>query len=206
MADLRDNRMLDYRLVLPPGWVRIPLDDDAEPAIAQIARQAGQRSGNLSVRAIVQSGLRDAVAGARRSEGLHLYMPTELVLGVPVPLSIVVTAPKPTSGSLTDALLSFSARSPSTAVELGGRLGVRQHTDVAAVFDAEGELKIPATRRITYLVVPPTGDRLLGITGSILRFDVPDAEAMTAAVEQLFDAMSESLRFRNEASEARSTA
>jgi hypothetical protein len=186
----------DYGLVLPPGWVRIPLDDGAEAAVTKLASQAGQRSGNLDVRAIVLRGLRDAVAGARKSEGLHLYLPTELVLGVPVPLSIVVTAPKPSSGALTDALLSFASRSPSTAVELGGHLGVRQSTDVAAVPDENGEVRIPGTRRISYLVVPPSGDRLLGITGSIVKFDVPDSEAMTAAVEQLFDAMSETLRFR----------
>jgi hypothetical protein len=67
---------------------------------------------------------------------------------------------------------------------------------VAAVPDENGEVRIPGTRRISYLVVPPSGDRLLGITGSIVKFDVPDSEAMTAAVEQLFDAMSETLRFR----------
>jgi hypothetical protein len=186
---------LNYRLVLPPGWERIPLDDEAEAVITRIA----QRSPSLDARAIVMTGLRDAVTGARKTDALHLYIPTEPVLGVPVPLSIVVTAPKPPSGSLSDALLTFAARTPSTAVELGGNLGVRQQKDLPAALSPEGEMQIPPTRRITYLVVPPSGDRLLAITGSIITFDIPDSEAVTAAVEQLFDAMSSTLRFSEEA-------
>jgi hypothetical protein len=186
---------LNYRLVLPPGWEAIAVDGHADAAIARIAR----RVSDLNARAIVLTGLRDAIAGARKSEALHLYIPVEPVLGVPVPLSIVVTAPKPPAGSLSDALLSFSARSPSTAVELGGHLGVRQQKDVPAELTPGGEMRVPATRRITYLVVPPHGDRLLAITGSIILFDIPDREEVTSAVEQLFDAMCASLRFSDKA-------
>ncbi|WP_104087873.1 MULTISPECIES: hypothetical protein [unclassified Cryobacterium] len=85
---------------------------------------------------------------------------------------------------------------------MGGRLAVRQAGDVPVVLTANGELQIPASRRISYAIVPPTGDRLLVVTGSMLRMDTPEADDLLDAVEQLFDAMALTIRFAPTAARA----
>ena len=112
-------------------------------------------------------------------------------------MSIVVTAPKPPTSAttMTDALLAFAARGQSSATEVGGHLAVRQWSDALAVVDEKGKIRAPATRRVSYLIAPPFGDRLLAITGSMLRPDIPDGEDAVAALELLFDAIAMTLRF-----------
>ncbi|MBC7590521.1 MAG: hypothetical protein H7226_05685 [Salinibacterium sp.] len=148
--------------------------------------------------------LREVMRGAQIVSGTDLYLPTELIHGAPVPLSIIVSAPQLAAGenSAADALLAFAARGGATPVEVGGRLAVRQAGDVPVVLAANGELQIPASRRISYAIVPPTGDRLLVVTGSMLRMDTPEADDLLDAVEQLFDAMALTIRFAPTAARA----
>lgn len=198
MADL-----VDYLLVLPPGWARIPLDErastasSASSAIVNRAVASAPAGTQANVRRFVTARLREVVRGAQTVSGIDLYLPTELIDGAPVPLSIVMSAPQLADGdnSAADALLAFAARGGATAVEVGGRLAVRQAGDAPAVLAASGELQIPQSRRISYAIVPPTGDRLLVVTGSMLRVDTPDADDLLDAVEQLFDAMALTIRF-----------
>ncbi|WP_105035305.1 hypothetical protein [Cryobacterium aureum] len=199
--------LVDYLLVLPPGWARIPLDERASAASSAIVNRAVANapiSAQAQVRRFVTKQLRDVTQGAQTISGTDLYLPTELIDGAPVPLSISSSAPQLTAGenSAADALLAFAARGGATAVEVGGRLAVRQAGDVPVVIAANGELQIPASRRISYAIVPPTGDRLLVVTGSMLRMDTPDVDDLLDAVEQLFDAMALTIRFAPTAARA----
>lgn len=189
-----------YRLVLPAGWEHLPLDAGADAVIRRITDRAIQRSPPThaaQLRSVMSSRLSEAVRGARQGSGVALYLPMEPVQGVPVPMSIVVTAPKPPTSAttMTDALLAFAARGQSSATEVGGHLAVRQWSDALAVVDEKGKIRAPATRRVSYLIAPPFGDRLLAITGSMLRPDIPDGEDVVAALELLFDAIAMTLRF-----------
>lgn len=199
--------LVDYLLVLPPGWARIPLDERASAASSAIVDRAvanAPADAQANVRRFVTARLREVVRGAQIVSGTDLYLPTELIHGAPVPLSIIVSAPQLAAGenSAADALLAFAARGGATAVEVGGRLAVRQAGDVPVVLTANGELQIPASRRISYAIVPPTGDRLLVVTGSMLRMDTPEADDLLDAVEQLFDAMALTIRFAPTAARA----
>ncbi|KGJ82331.1 hypothetical protein GY21_00735 [Cryobacterium roopkundense] len=191
---------VDYRLVLPPGWARIPLDERAPTASNVVVNRAVTNapvSAQSQVRRFVTAQLREVVQGARSVSGVDLYLPVDLVDGAPVALSIVVSAPElpESENSAADALLAFAARGGATAVEVGGRLAVRQAGDAAAVFGDDGQLQIPESRRISYAIVSPIGDRLLIVTGSMLRLPTPDADRVMDALEQLFDAMALSVRF-----------
>jgi hypothetical protein len=194
------SERIDYRLVLPPGWARIPLDERAPAASSAIVNRAVQNSpiGSQSqVRRFVSNQLREVVQGARTVSGIDLYLPVELVAGAPLALSIVVSAPQlpESENSAADALLAFAARGGATAVEVGGRLAVRQVGEAPAVVGGDGQLKVPESRRISYAIVPPTGDRLLIVTGSMLRIPTANADRVLDALEQLFDAMALSVRF-----------
>ncbi|WP_104083817.1 hypothetical protein [Cryobacterium sp. Y11] len=194
------SERIDHRLVLPPGWARIPLDERAPAASSAIVNRAVQNSpiGSRSqVRRFVSNQLREVVQGARSVSGVDLYLPVELVAGAPLALSIAVSAPQlpESENSAADALLAFAARGGATAVEVGGRLAVRQVGEAPAVVGGDGQLKVPESRRISYAIVPPTGDRLLIVTGSMLRIPTANADRVLDALEQVFDAMALSVRF-----------
>ena len=197
---------LPYWLAVPEGWHRIPLDiatsgsDPAGTAVRDLVRSVGRElppHQATRARSIVRAALDSAVAQARGAGGVDLYVPLDLVAGAPVPLGIVVSEPVPPAGSGTpeDVLLRFAARGESRATEIGGVLAVRRVSDEKPRTGPDG-IDVPPTRRISYLAAVPGTSRWLSVTASIARFDMPDGERVSAAVEELFDAIASTLRFR----------
>ncbi|MCM2421312.1 hypothetical protein [Streptomyces sp. RKAG293] len=85
-----------YRLVLPPGWGRIPLREGTEDAIRGIVTTAfdGSRGDAVAqVRVRLEGRLRELAVRARRDgAGLDLYLPVRPRGGAaPVPASFVVS-------------------------------------------------------------------------------------------------------------------
>jgi hypothetical protein len=193
---------INYRFVLPPGWVHIPVDDEADDAVAHLARKAAARvepSKRATAETFLREKLDEAVAQARASSGQDLYLPTEPVQGMPLPLSIVVGETRPpgkgVSFSAADALLSFASRSPdSRASAIDGELAVRSTSVIAATDE------FPGSRRVTYLVCTPAPNpRLMLITAAILTIDVEGFPEIADSLEFLFDSMVATIRFERKA-------
>ncbi|MDJ0342751.1 hypothetical protein QMK19_23445 [Streptomyces sp. H10-C2] len=85
-----------YRLVLPPGWGRIPLREGTEDAIRVIVREAfdGSRGDRVAqVRVRLEGRLQELAVRARRDgAGLDLYLPVRpRGAAAPVPASFVMS-------------------------------------------------------------------------------------------------------------------
>jgi hypothetical protein len=193
---------IDYRFVLPPGWVHIPVDDQADDAVAALARKAAARvepSKRAKAETFLREQLEQAVARARAGKGQDLYLPTEPVQGMPLPISIVVGETRPpgdgVSFSTSEALLSFASRSTeSRASAIDGELAVRSTTVVPATDE------LPGSRQVTYLVCTPAPDpRLMLITAAILTIDVEGFPEIADSLEFLFDSMVATIRFERQA-------
>jgi len=193
---------INYRFVLPPGWVHIPVDDEADDAVAALARKAAARvepSKRAKAETFLREQLEQAVAGASAGKGQDLYLPTEPVQGMPLPISIVVGETRPpgdgVSFSTADALLSFASRSTgSRASAIDGELAVRATTVVPATDE------LPGSRQITYLVCTPAPNpRLMLITAAILALDVEGFPEIADSLEFLFDSMVATIRFERQA-------
>ena len=199
MATMTDR--VPYRLIRPPGWIHIVLDDSADAAARAIAERiaSGAPAANRAqARQFFTTMITGAITEARENGGQDLYLPTELVDGIPLSMSIVVAvSPRsPDSGTPSEALLAFAANDETAkAVTVDNQLGVRRFVDVPAQVDADGGVTQPASRRITYLMVPPHDERVMLITSSILRLDIPDGEELLEAMEFLFDSIVTTVRF-----------
>lgn len=96
-----DHAVDGYRLVLPPGWDRIPLREGTDEAIRRIVRSAFPDGGGrvvhrgdemAAVKMRVHGRLRELAAHARDdAAGIDLYLPVRVRGGVPVPASFVVS-------------------------------------------------------------------------------------------------------------------
>ena len=195
---------IEYRFVLPPGWVQIALDDSADKTVRDIARTAAAAV-EPENRVVAESFLRDqltsVVAQARANGGQDLYVPTAPVEGMPLPMSIVVSEIIPPGDgarfSSSDALVSFASRSAdSTATTIDGQLAVRSSGVIPADDDR------PETRRLSYLVCTPGPPRLMLITGAIVQLDLEGFDHIDSALELLFDSMTATIRFQREVAPA----
>lgn len=198
-----------YRLIQPPGWVHLVIDDQVDAAISALAHELVRESPleqRVQIEGLLRNQLRTSVEKAREIGGQDVYLPTKQVGGIPLAMSIVVASSPPKSSSSTstpnDALLAFAARNDSAqAKTVDGQLAVRKVIDVAAELDDNGQLLQPASRRITYLIVTPGEvSRMMVLTGSILNLDVVDGDELVEAMEFLFDSIVTTVRFeRSEA-------
>lgn len=83
-----------YALVLPPGWRRIPLRRGTEPGVRRVLDHAFEgmpRDEVFTYRRDLEARLWQRVADAREADGLDLYLPVELMHGISVPASILVS-------------------------------------------------------------------------------------------------------------------
>ncbi len=196
-----DRKRVGYRIVLPPGWLRIPLDEKADARgrelVAAVAARA-QPQARAEIQRFLGLQLQTALRLARENGGQDFYLPTLPVDGVPLSMSVVVSviAPPPgASGSASEALLSFTTGDETAeAATLGQQLAIRRHSDADAIY-TDGELTTPASRRITYLTTPPGDSRLMLVTASILKLEAEGADEITDAIEFLFDALVRTIRF-----------
>ena len=195
--------MLDrmtYDLVLPPGWVRIPADERAEPtarAIIQSIVKDLPPHQATKARTFMRQQMTSAIAYARQSNGLDLFLPVAPVAGAPVPASIVVSRLRPTDDARSpqEVLLAFAARGGAAATQLDGVLAVRRVVELPASTGGADRPEGPASRQVTYLAHASWLDQWVSITASIVRLPMPDADEMVDAVQILVDAIVDTFRF-----------
>jgi hypothetical protein len=184
-----------YRVVLPPGWVRIPLRDGAEQAIDAVLEPkfAGLPADRYGpVRAELRKRLMAQVQTARRNEGIDLYLPVEQIGGVTVAASVVVgllrfsTLETP---SAEDVLVLLAADGEGARLtELDGAGAVRTDRVEPGQEGREDEHAF-GSRRVDYVTaIPDDPDAWLSISFSTVADGDPSGPVADLLVE-LFDAI-----------------
>jgi hypothetical protein len=193
-----------YALVLPPGWVRVPLRSGTDEVLAGIldrtfAGLPADRYGPL--RSELEGRLRRQVRTARANGGLDLYLPVERVHGATLAASFVVAevsfdderAPAP---AVLAALLGKDG--DESVVTVGGTVAVRsQRTTVAAPRDED---ELPGSRRVEYLVpVPGDGRRWVTLAFSTVAPSGDGPDDLAGVLTDLFDAVVTTFRWEHPA-------
>lgn len=196
----------DYHLVLPPGWVRIPLDDRAAERVVLLAAQqaaeapTGTREG---VRTRLVRLMQQAVREAQDSGGTDVLMSVGSVGRVPVSASCLVSF-LPAEG-VGLGQLEAQLREKGGSVEVvvvSGAPALRRSSQRELPYD-EGQavtlatgtglpleqLSDPVAHEVAYLVPLPGSRDLLAFT-----FTTAQRQLAEALVE-LFDAVMSTMRW-----------
>lgn len=190
-----------YRLVLPPGWVRIPLRDDPGASVDAILDKSFRdlpKDKYGPIRSELRKSLMKQVDAARDNEGVDLYLPVERVHGATIAASFVVSVvaingvETPQPEDVLTALVSNS--DGASFADVDGAPAVRTETVVAPVEGADDESQF-GSRRVSYLVAIPEGlDRWMSATFSTVGDGDPEGDVATLLIE-LFDAVMSTLRW-----------
>jgi hypothetical protein len=187
-------------IVVPPGFVRISLAHEPGRVLEALVRQAAERAPEdrrSMVATFVRKQLRDAVTSARAQKASDLILSTELVEGLPVPGSLVISRvqmPASEPRGARELLISWIAKG-GRPIDLDGVAGVRRVRDVAATEER------PGYRQVAYLAHLDWEEQWLLISCSILRIDDAEYAQTLAALETLFDAIVQTVSIeRTEAS------
>ena len=193
------SRVIDgapYTILLPPGWVRFPVDDTTDETLAAlidgVVRQApAERRG--AVHEMLSDAVRGSLAAARSKNAIDLIVSLGEVGGLPVPASIVAfPLEAPQDGRSAEETLVGLARAGTRAIEIDGLPAIRR------VVDSAGDESAPAHRAVNYIVHVPWQSRWLLFTASILSSDDPGYREVGEALEALMDAMVSTVRFTKE--------
>jgi hypothetical protein len=195
-----------YRLILPPGWTRIPVRDDPKPALDDILSRsfAGLPKDKYGpLQAELRKKLLAQIATARESQGIDLYLPIERVHGLTVAASFVVAIMEFDSVETPDAedvLIAYAAQSDdATVAEIDSAPAVRTERIVAAAEGASPEDEASyGSRRVDYVIaIPDSADMWLSVSFSTLGDGDPDGDVAKLLVE-LFDAIMSTFRWQVE--------
>lgn len=195
-----------FNLVPPPGWDVIPLHTGTEEAMDHIVRKAvaqlpvGFPKDDIpKARLKLTQEMKKVVRGARAKGGMTLYLPTERLHGVALPVSIVASEPievprvRPASGP--DAVLATLASVTPGAVTrtLDDTAALRSEREVPA--DVAQGVDV-AHRRVEYFLPVPdsTPDQYLAFSFSALIAPGSDPAFYDILVE-LFDAVMGTFRW-----------
>ncbi|MFF8013988.1 hypothetical protein [Streptomyces sp. NPDC007929] len=195
-----------FNLVPPPGWDVIPLHTGTQEATDRIVRKAVRqlpagfpKDDIPKVRLKLTQELKKVVRRASAKGGMTLYLPTERLHGVALPVSIVASEPieiprvRPSSGP--EAVLAALASETTGAElrELDDTAALRSERDVPA--DAAQGVDV-AHRQVEYLVPIPdsTPDRYITFSFSALIAPGSDPAFYDTLVE-LFDAVMRTFRW-----------
>lgn len=199
----------DFQLLLPPGWVRVPIDDRVAERVVTVAsiltRDVPPDHRETARRALVHV-LQLAVADAENAGGTDLVLSVGSVGGIALAASCVVTfLPRhtPELEALVDELrdsggdVSIVTVASSTAVRRRTRSELEH--DPAVVAEVAGDMgvgrppdappPVTVTDQVTYFVPVPGGDDLLVFT-----FGTTQPELGEALVT-LFDAIMSTMRW-----------
>lgn len=193
--------LIGYRLVLPPGWLRIPLREDPQAVVAGLLDRSFAdlpRDSYGPFRSELEKRIREMIRLAQDNEGIDLYVPVERMHGRIVPASFLVAllsfdtveTPEP-----QDVLAAYAGDSEgATIVEVGGAPSVRTEVVVPPVPDAVDE-SLLGSWRVTYLVPIVQGrDSWLTLTFSTAGDGQGDVEVAELLVS-LFDAIVSTFRW-----------
>ncbi|WP_329052694.1 hypothetical protein OG873_25040 [Streptomyces violaceus] len=195
-----------FNLVPPPGWDVIPLHTGTQEAMDRIVHKAVRqlpagfpKDDIPKARLKLIQEMKKVVRRARAKGGMTLYLPTERLHGVALPVSIVASEPieiprvRPNSGPEA-VLAALASETPGAEVrELDDTAALRSERDVPA--DAAQGVDV-AHRRVEYLVPIPnsTPDRYLTFSFSALIAPGSDPAFYDTLVE-LFDAVMSTFRW-----------
>ncbi|MFF4825335.1 hypothetical protein ACFY20_20325 [Streptomyces sp. NPDC001312] len=190
-----------YSLVLPPGWRQIPLRKGTERAVMRVLDHAFEgmpRDEVFAYRRDLEARLWQRIEDARKADGLDLYLPVELMHGISVPASILVSETRLTGGEGLDpqeaALLMAGSEGRREVVDLDGAPAVR--AERTAQPDPELGAEFPS-RRVDYQVpVPGQSWRWLTVAFSTVGAEDVDGELSLLLVD-LFDAVMTTFRWRS---------
>jgi hypothetical protein len=208
VTEIRQRVATGYRLVLPPGWCRIPLRHGTNAAIRELLDAKFRHLPRDTVapyRAEIERRLKQRVAQARPAGGVDMYFPVEITEIGPLPASFVVSEirldlPSNTSNadpSLVVASLTADALDEPGAriVDIDGASGVRTEELVGAKPDAEFPY---ASRGVKYVLPMP------GVSGRwlLVMFATPGAAdpagKLADLLVELFDAIMGTFRWTQE--------
>ncbi|MDI5969795.1 hypothetical protein POF50_010680 [Streptomyces sp. SL13] len=187
-----------YRLIIPPGWVRLPLRRGTEQALEdlvfsrlkQLPPEVSQDDG-MKYRLTVRRTVTRQITEAQGAGGLDLYLPLTTRYGVALAASFVVSehvvegSIPPKLESLLAGLKPVQGKARTSTQELAGTRAVRrEHVHPA---DPDHDVHV-VTRRVAYAVPVPNDERrMLSIVFSTPG-DGDVSSAFTHAVTELFDA------------------
>ncbi|CAL9296354.1 hypothetical protein [Streptomyces sp. SudanB66_2053] len=195
-----------FNLVPPPGWDVIPLRTGTREAMDRIVRKAvaqlppGFPKDDIpKARLKLTQEIKKVVRRASAKGGMTLYLPTERLHGVVLPVSIVasepIEIPRVRSSSGPEAVLAALASvTPGAQTrELDGVAALRSERDIPANGDKGVDV---AHRRVEYFVPVPdsTPDRYLTFSFSALIAPGSDLAFYDTLVE-LFDAVMGTFRW-----------
>ncbi|MFD7057944.1 hypothetical protein [Streptomyces sp. NPDC059906] len=197
---------IGFNLVPPPGWDVIPLRTGTQEAMDHIVRKAvaqlpvGFPKDDIpKARLKLTQEMKKVVRRARAKGGMTLYLPTERLHGVALPVSIVASAPidiprvRPAGGP--DAVLAALASvTPGAETRtLDDTAALRSEREVPA--DAAQGVDV-AHRRVAYFVPVPDSapDQYLAFSFSALIAPGSDPAFYDILVE-LFDAVMNTFRW-----------
>jgi hypothetical protein len=205
-----DTAVTGYRLVLPPGWKKIPLRTKrgANQAFAELAESAfGALPKNLprdkvtAFRIRLEQQTAAMIAEARGNGGVDLYIPVELMHSIPVAASFVVSQGAVGSPDQTDpaAVLAYLASESDTATLVTVADSMAMRTERTAGPEAAPDA--PAgSRRVDYVIsVPGCGDHWVIISFATLTWDGLD-DTFAKLIMELFDAIVSTFRWTKAAS------
>lgn len=198
--------MAGYTLVLPPGWVRIPVRRGTDAAVRAVVEEALKqvpksvpRDRLAPYRAELEGRLREMARQARDRGGVDLYLPVATRSLVPVSASFVVSEGKMnTPGGSAEQMVAYLAAQDDgdrRVVTVDGGAAVRAER----VAGPESAVELTAgSRRVEYMVpVPHEQDRWVFVVFSTLGAGDPDDD-IACALAELFDAIMSTFRWRRE--------
>jgi hypothetical protein len=194
-----------YRLVLPPGWVQVPVRDAAPGTAHEVISAAFKkppegipRDAFTSARIELERRLERMIAKARANGGLELFLACGHAYANPVPASFLV-AEGSLGGSCDDPLAVVTAIAEGAARD-GGKPGQLTALDGAPAARVEriaapGPEDDQASLRVEYTIPVPGGaGRWMVITFSTLGDGDPAGEH-AGLLAELFGAIMSTFRW-----------
>ena len=197
-----------YTLVLPPGWIQLPLHEGVDDAVRGVvdravsAAPADMPPDTLkAARRRIEGHLRATVAAARENGGTELYLPVERMGDLLVPSSFVVGVVRGELDADQDAVdvvprviaRMLAEDDSARPVEIDGAPAVRTQRRAPSRPDQQFGVDA-ASRRIDYvLAVPGAPGRWMSVSCTVL--EVADAPDVTELLVELFDAVMTTFRW-----------
>ncbi|WP_419995856.1 hypothetical protein [Streptomyces boninensis] len=200
-----------YELILPPGWVRIPLRAGTKEALEKIlfshmdqVPDGIPRDDAMRFRLDVRRQIEKQTRAARRNGGLDLYLPVRPRGGIflmasfivaELPVGQVVDRPAPPEAVIAELANEDVPEGTAAKVEVAGKSALRRSYKTASIPDklhsapeSVQQTALPA-RRVEY-VIPVVDDPSRWIS---INFSTPgngDLESeFTDVLVELFDAV-----------------
>ncbi|MGW4373312.1 hypothetical protein ACWEJ7_06545 [Streptomyces albidoflavus] len=195
-----------FNLVPPPGWDVIPLHAGTKEAMDRIVRKAVKqlpvgfpKDDIPKARLKLAQEMKKVVRRATAKGGMTLYLPTERLHGVALPVSIIASEPieiprvRPGSGPEA-VLLALASQTPGAKLrELDDTAALRSERDVPA--DTARGIDV-AHRQVEYVVPIPDSAPDQYLTFSFSALIAPGSDpAFYDTLVELFDAVMSTFRW-----------